>query len=545
MHSDHPKRPPLNNKRAEASLSRRPGPRPTVCSACHVAKIRCDRKNPCSNCEKRNIQCIFESSPRSTTSTGNAYGKRRSSSSARRLPKASSKDLLPPIAVSSGPVAEAIGGSSSVVESLAPFISEPSGQQNLYGASTEVLTTQHVGKLAHDETKAKCTSSSEHPLSMVWMSSSSSSSPDSSDSSNFIGFKPRELLEQQEEENGEEGILNEESDVALSVCLPPSSEYTTQTWYDNLISFFGPDPYTSRKRVQNLLFKAHRHMSVAHRFELNHISAALRAIASPEVTQAAGAAFIYTLVAIGLRSESLDDRPHLIPCDALWCQDDGVDISMVLQEAAEIFLVQASTNATYLTLDKLMMTAFASAHLMKLQPELSDKATHYLELTRALIRSPLLLSYMRQDSVPLMATSSGRISFPVDYTVRKRSCIRREEAARLRLFSFWSLIHLGSLFPNVELPQLKVQPSSLVNVPITLPWPASTDEANGVEEIVSEDDTRRVRFLLEGLQTASNGILSWHIPQSVDYVNPEKDFERLLTAVEDSAEWMRTIQISM
>lgn len=44
-----------------ASLSH--SPKPYSCVVCHNRKVKCDRKEPCSNCSKANVECIYRPPP--------------------------------------------------------------------------------------------------------------------------------------------------------------------------------------------------------------------------------------------------------------------------------------------------------------------------------------------------------------------------------------------------------------------------------------------------------------------------------------------------
>lgn len=70
------------------------------------------------------------------------------------------------------------------------------------------------------------------------------------------------------------------------------------------------------------------------------------AIARPEKLQAAGAALVFGLVAIGLRSERIQgtesrNEHALVPRDPVWTQEGDVDVSVQVQAAAETYLSQA------------------------------------------------------------------------------------------------------------------------------------------------------------------------------------------------------------
>ncbi|KAJ5999041.1 hypothetical protein N7451_006851 [Penicillium sp. IBT 35674x] len=66
-----------------ASLSH--SPKPYSCVVCHNRKVKCDRKEPCSNCAKANVECLYRSPPpprrrkRERDASGNASREREKS----------------------------------------------------------------------------------------------------------------------------------------------------------------------------------------------------------------------------------------------------------------------------------------------------------------------------------------------------------------------------------------------------------------------------------------------------------------------------------
>lgn len=59
QHSSPPSRVPRTNGSISGSSSAGPTPNPRSCVTCRRRKVKCDKKNPCSNCVRARIDCVF------------------------------------------------------------------------------------------------------------------------------------------------------------------------------------------------------------------------------------------------------------------------------------------------------------------------------------------------------------------------------------------------------------------------------------------------------------------------------------------------------
>lgn len=319
--------------------------------------------------------------------------------------------------------------------------------------------------------------------------------------------------------------------------IGPSTTYLTQTWFDHMLTFFGTNNVLSRRIIGHLLDRVveptHHHW-----FQLCHVRTIRDAIMRQDLRSTANPALAFALMSMAIRQQSakvaygLSARPtSMIPAEIVPPNSRPDDISERLKQAADAYLAQAIVSADQAT-GSWLEIAQAAMMLMHLEPELSPAYLHYLQITLTFTRAPGLQAALESEA---RQTTGNQFQLsplqPPQTPDVRRSSVKIEEAARLRLFPLWLSSRLGMIFPNVEMRQLGLAPNDVDGAFCFAPWPDET--------LPPKDDPayrpHGIEARIMGLSLLSLGLKARFLPLELDYAQPSEQLGDMLRRI-DGAE---------
>lgn len=321
---------------------------------------------------------------------------------------------------------------------------------------------------------------------------------------------------------------------STSPVAGPSTDYFTRTWFDHMLTFFGTNNVLSRRIIGHLLDRVieptHHHW-----FQLCHVGSVRNAVMRQDLRETVNPALAFALVSMAIRQRSakfaygLSQQPtSMIPVEIVPPPSRPNDISDKLKQAADAYLAQAIVSADQAT-GSWLEIAQAAMLLMHLEPELSPAYLHYLQITLTFTRAPGLQAALESEAKQTTGNTfqDSPMQTPQTPDVR-RSSIKIEEAARLRLFPLWLSSRLGMIFPNVELRQLGLAPGDVDGAFCFAPWP---DEPLPPKESPAYRP-HAIQSRILGLNLLSVGLKARFLPLELDYTEPSEDLGNMLRRID-------------